>query len=126
MRVLIVDDSSAARTAMRRILEDIGCATGEATHGLEAAEMLEAGEAYDLLLIDWNMPELDGVGLVKRIREANRQPRATILMVTSETEQSRIAEALQAGADEYLMKPFDRDSLLSKMELLGLAPESTD
>lgn len=111
---------------MRRILEGEGLTTEEVPHGLAAAELLESGARFELLLVDWNMPELDGVGLVKRLNESGCAGGAKVVMVTSETAQARIVEALSAGADEYLMKPFDRDTLLSKLEILGLAPGAED
>jgi two-component system chemotaxis response regulator CheY len=74
----------------------------------------------DAILLDWNMPEMDGLAFLKALRAANAEPRPIVLFCTSENEVSRIAMALDAGADEYIMKPFDREILESKFLQMGL------
>lgn len=117
---MVVDDSNAMRHVLRMILEEAGYEVEEAPEGRSALARLLALEAPpDLLLVDLNMPELDGYGLVEAVRERFAGP-PSILMVTSESDRERILRALEAGANEYLMKPFTRLSLLEKLELLGL------
>jgi two-component system, chemotaxis family, chemotaxis protein CheY len=120
MRVLIVDDSKTMRTILRGLMEDVGFAVVEAADGKEGLARMEAGEPFDLALVDWNMPEMNGLELVRAVRRNARCSTIRLLMVTTESEMPRVAAALAAGADEYLMKPFDREALLSKLSLIGL------
>ncbi len=122
MRALIVDDSRATRTIIRRMLTDVGFEVVEATDGLDALRRLkEIGEA-DVLLVDWNMPEMNGYELVCAIRGDPRYDRVPLMMVTSETEMGQMAKALQAGANEYVMKPFTKEVIAEKLALLGVLP----
>jgi two-component system chemotaxis response regulator CheY len=119
-RALVVDDSRAMRTILARILGDIGFAVVEARHGGEALVQLDAHPDTVLALIDWNMPEMNGLDLVTALRQNERFTRLKVVMVTSETEMARVAAALAAGADEYIMKPFTRPVLEDKLHALGL------
>lgn len=116
---LIVDDSRVIRTLARKMLIDLGLSTSEAENGAVAYDMCIASRP-DLILLDWNMPVLDGLSFLKRIRAANLERQPKVLFCTTESEFSKIAEALAAGADEYIMKPFDEEILASKLHLVGV------
>jgi two-component system chemotaxis response regulator CheY len=123
MRALVVDDSRAMRTILSRILRKAGVEEiREAADGSEAIARLEDGELPDVVLVDWNMPVMNGLELVKAVRRRPEWRRITIMMVTTENEQSQVVRALAAGAHEYLIKPFDEASLIDKLEILGLQP----
>jgi two-component system chemotaxis response regulator CheY len=94
----------------------------EAQSGQEALSKLHAGGPVDIVLLDWNMPEMDGCEVLSLIRSQPRYRTMRVMMVTTESEMSQVAVALEAGANEYLMKPFDRESLLEKLVLLGMDP----
>ena len=124
MHALVVDDSRAMRAVLGRILREVGFAVVEAGHGKEALELLEerhSAQPFDLLLVDWNMPEMNGCELIRRVRADAAYQDIRILMVTTETEIGRVAKALEAGADEYAMKPFTKEVILEKLAILGLA-----
>ena len=120
MHALIIDDSRAMRSIMRRIVTDLGFETLEAGHGQEALDHLEAGRVPELCLIDWNMPVMDGYTFITRVREKPEWRDITLMMVTTESEHSQIVRALAAGAHEYVIKPFTPDAIVDKLELLGL------
>jgi two-component system chemotaxis response regulator CheY len=121
MNALVIDDSRAMRTIIRGLLKTIGFEVHEAADGAEALQVLDVpGSSFDLILVDWNMPVLDGLEFVKQARARGAGETARIVMVTTENEVGRMAEALDVGVDEYVMKPFTRDILMSKLESLGL------
>jgi two-component system chemotaxis response regulator CheY len=123
MRALVVDDSRAMRSILSRILRKAGAEEiREAADGSEAIACLQDGELPDVALVDWNMPVMNGLELVKAVRQRSEWRRIAIMMVTTENEQSQIVRALAAGAHEYLIKPFDESSLIDKLEILGLQP----
>ena len=115
MRVLLADDSGTMRTIIRRSLESLGV-TGavEAADGLQAIELFKAGNGFDLVFTDWNMPGKSGLEVVREIRALD--PRVPIVMVTTEAEKSRVLEAIQAGVSDYLIKPFTTELLRKKLE----------
>ncbi len=121
MKALVVDDSRAMRALLKRMLVGAGFEVDEAAHGKEALERLGAGELPALALVDWNMPEMNGFDFVKAVRARPDYRDMRMMMVTTETEAGYIADALAAGADEYMMKPFTADSLKDKLALLGFA-----
>ncbi len=126
MLALVVDDSRAVRTTLRRMLNNVGFDVLEAGHGLEALDRLRQSEAApDLALIDWNMPEMDGLDLVKSLRKERRWAELPVMMVTAETDSQQMVRALMAGADEYAMKPLDQDALVEKLALLGILPSAS-
>jgi two-component system chemotaxis response regulator CheY len=120
MRALIVDDSRFVRGFLRGLLEGRGVECREAVDGEAGLATLRAGEAFDLALLDWNMPVMDGLAMLRQLR-AEGFTAVKVLMVTTEAENEFIVRALDAGADEYLMKPFDQESLDEKLAMLGLA-----
>ena len=120
MRAMIIDDSRAMRSILRRIVTGLGFETAEAGHGQEALDQMTAGYLPDLCLIDWNMPVMDGYTFVTRVRATPEWRNVTLMMVTTESEQRQIVRALAAGAHEYVIKPFTPEAIVEKLELLGL------
>ena len=121
MRALIVDDSSFIRDYLRQLLHRMGVVCEEAVDGNDALEMLAAAQNFDLMLLDVNMPVMNGLECVKALREARLGPGMKVMMVTTEADHSFISTALDNGADEFLMKPFTPESVREKMVLLGFA-----
>jgi two-component system chemotaxis response regulator CheY len=116
---LVVDDSRVTRRAARRVMEELGFAVREAADG--AAALAACREALpDLVLLDWNMPVLDGMGFLRAARAAYGPDRPVVVLCTTENSVARIAEALEAGAQEYVMKPFDAEILGGRLAQLGL------
>jgi two-component system chemotaxis response regulator CheY len=122
MRALIVDDSRAIRGIIGKMLREVGFEIVEAGHGIEAMQRLKEAGPVDVMLVDWNMPEMNGYEFLCSVR-ANRDYCAIpLMMVTSETEMSQMSKALEAGANEYVMKPFTKDVITEKLSLLGVLP----
>lgn len=119
MRALIVDDSRFSRRHLREMLAREGVMCSEAVDGEAGLERLRSEPAFDLMLVDWNMPGMSGPEMIARARQEGMLG-VKILMVTTVAESERILEALDAGADEFLMKPFDADGLMEKLALMGL------
>jgi two-component system chemotaxis response regulator CheY len=122
VQALVVDDSRAMRRIVASILEQAGFETLPAEHGQAALDLLAQGHVPDLACVDWNMPVMNGLELVTAVRANPAWRDITLMMVTTEGEQSRIVRALAAGAHEYLIKPFTSDAMLDKLSLLGLLP----
>ena len=122
-KALVVDDSKTIRMIIRRVLTELGFEVCEAANGIEALKVLDAEKtAVSLVLADWNMPEINGLELVKSLRQRPEFASIKILMVTTETEIGQMTQALEAGANEYVMKPFTKDVLVEKLELVGISP----
>lgn len=119
MQSLVIDDSRAMRLILGRMLRDLGFVVAEAANGREALAQLDGGLAPELVLVDWNMPEMTGIEFLEAMRLPPYSSPAKVVMVTTETEIPQVMRALGAGADEYLMKPFTKDSVLDKLHLLG-------
>jgi two-component system, chemotaxis family, chemotaxis protein CheY len=123
VKALVVDDSRAVRMLLVRALTEIGYEVQEAANGREALQVIEAGNSgIQLVLADWNMPEINGLDLVKRLRQKPACSSLTVVMVTTETEIEHIGKALEAGANEYVMKPFTREILVEKLQIAGMHP----
>lgn len=120
MRALVVDDSNTMRAFLRRILSPHGFEVLEAKHGLDALNVLARTGSADLALVDWNMPEMNGLEFVTRVRTNPTYAQMQIMMVTSETGLDQLQSAIDAGASEYLMKPFTSVQVENKLSLLGL------
>src|SRR5262249_10574331 len=120
MKALVIDDSRPVRRIEGEILRDLGFETMEAVNGRDALECLERTDLPDVILVDWNMPEMNGLDFIRALRAESRFKNIVVLMVTTETETDQMLRALSAGADEYLMKPFQRDGLVDKLRLLGV------
>jgi two-component system chemotaxis response regulator CheY len=117
----VVDDSRAIRSIVGKLLTEIGFEITEAGNGREALACLERGEEFLLAMVDWNMPEMTGYELVRAVRANPAWSGLQIVMVTTQTEMSQVARALEAGANEYVMKPFTREVLIDKLQILGLS-----
>jgi two-component system chemotaxis response regulator CheY len=123
MRALVVDDSRTVRIIIGKILREIGMEVLEARNGREALEQMRLAPDVGLMLVDWNMPEMNGFDFLHAVRSDRAYDAVRILMVTSETESAKVNQALAAGANEYLMKPFNKDVLVAKLNLLDVLPE---
>lgn len=122
-KAMVVDDSKAVRMIVSRILKELGFEVCEASNGREALEALEAHKmGITLVLTDWNMPEVNGLEFLQQLRQRPEFSSLVVVMVTTETELDQMSVALEAGANEYIMKPFTKDILLEKLELAGVHP----
>jgi two-component system chemotaxis response regulator CheY len=123
MRALIVDDSIFIREYMRQHMERLGWACEAAEDGRIALGLVQAAASsatsFDVMLVDVNMPVMDGLECVKLVRDGRIAPAMKVMMVTTEADNSYIRQALENGADEFLMKPFSLQSLREKLRLLG-------
>jgi len=120
-KALVVDDSRAVRMILARTLKELGFEVREAANGREALEVIETEKnAVTLVLADWNMPEINGLELLKQLRQKPELASLVVVMVTTETELDQMAAALEAGANEYVMKPFTKDILVEKLQLAGI------
>jgi len=120
-KALVVDDSRAVRMILARTLKELGFEVREAANGREALEVIETEKtAVSLVLADWNMPEINGLELLKQLRQKPELSSLVVVMVTTETELDQMAAALEAGANEYVMKPFTKDILVEKLQLAGI------
>ena len=116
---LIVDDSRIIRKVARRIVEGLGFEVDEAADGAEALAFC-GGVIPEVILLDWSMPVMDGMTFLRRLRALPGGMAPKVLFCTIETRAERIAEALSAGADDYVMKPFDGEILTSKFAEVGV------
>lgn len=121
MRALIVDDSRAMRMILAKIIRELGFECSESADGQDALDRLNRGETFDLMLVDWNMPIMNGYELVCAVRSNPLLGDLRIMMVTTETSTQQVQAALNAGANEYLMKPFTKELLLDKLMLIGIS-----
>ncbi|RME67942.1 MAG: response regulator [Verrucomicrobia bacterium] len=121
MKALVVDDSKTTRMIIGRILRECGFEIHEAGNGQEALDKLEEIGCPEIALVDWNMPEMTGIEFVKAAREDSRYDDMKIMMVTTESEVEQVQAALEAGANEYAMKPFTKDVIEEKLALLGVS-----
>jgi two-component system chemotaxis response regulator CheY len=120
MQALVIDDSRAMRLILGRMLRELGVEVSEATNGRDALEQIAAGLDPQFILVDWNMPELSGIEFIETVRLPPYSSTSRLVMVTTETELPQVVRALTAGADEYVMKPFTKESIIEKLQLLGL------
>ena len=117
---LVVDDSKVIRKVARHILESMAFAVEEAADGQEALTFCRANRP-DVILLDWNMPVMSGIEFLAALKEEMFSSRPKIIFCTTENGIGHIREAIEAGADEYVMKPFDRETLEGKLQLVGVA-----
>jgi two-component system chemotaxis response regulator CheY len=118
-RCLIIDDSSVIRKVARRILEGFGFSITEASDGRQALDNC-VREMPDAILLDWNMPVMDGYEFLRALRAMPGGDRPKVVFCTTENDLAHIARAMHAGADEYIMKPFDREIVEAKFQEVGL------
>ncbi|MDQ1292383.1 MAG: two-component system, chemotaxis family, chemotaxis protein CheY [Actinomycetota bacterium] len=120
MLALVVDDSRAMRSILTRLLSGLDFDVAQAGDGAEAMAVLDAGTRPDVILVDWNMPVMDGLTFIKAVRAREDLRDISLMMVTTESEQGQIVRALAAGAHEYVIKPFTDEVIAEKLALLGL------
>ncbi|QPJ62960.1 MAG: response regulator [Candidatus Nitronauta litoralis] len=125
MRALVVDDSKAIRRILTQMLVSMGFEVSEAGDGKEAFQVVESSDLFEFALVDWNMPEMNGYELVCEIRKNSKYDNMRLMMVTTETEMSQVVKALEAGANEYVMKPFTKEMIQEKLTLMGIAVNSS-
>ncbi|RUM87346.1 MAG: response regulator [Thermodesulfatator sp.] len=118
MKALVVDDSKPIRQIERKYLEELGFEVVEAENGQEALERLKEHPDVRLILLDWHMPVMNGYEFLKAVRANPDWSEIKIMMVTTENQQKSVVEAIMAGANEYLMKPFDKEMLETKIRFL--------
>jgi two-component system chemotaxis response regulator CheY len=123
MLALVIDDSRTVRMIIGKILREIGMDVLEAANGAEALEQMKQHPDVGLLLVDWNMPVMNGLDFLRAVRAQRAHDGVRILMVTSEAQGEQVARALSAGANEYLMKPFNKDVLVAKLQLMDVLQE---
>jgi two-component system chemotaxis response regulator CheY len=117
---LVVDDSKVIRKVARHILETLNFQVREAGDGREALDAcLET--APDVILLDWNMPVMSGMDFLRALKDSDIPQRPKVVFCTTENGMAYIRAAIEAGADEYVMKPFDRETLESKLQIVGVA-----
>jgi two-component system, chemotaxis family, chemotaxis protein CheY len=117
---LIVDDSKVIRKVARHILETLNFSVDEAEDGREALSRCD-DSMPDVILLDWNMPVMSGMEFLRALRASEREAQPKVVFCTTENDISHIRAAIAAGADEYVMKPFDRETLHSKLQIVGVA-----
>jgi two-component system chemotaxis response regulator CheY len=117
---LVVDDSKVIRKVARHILETLQFTVDEAGDGREALAYCEVTPP-DVVLLDWNMPVMSGMEFLRALGQAGMSQRPKVVFCTTENGTAHIRAAIEAGADEYVMKPFDRETLESKLQLVGVA-----
>ena len=126
-KALIVDDSKIMRMVLCSILRDLGYDVCEAVDGRDALNVIAAEKAaVTLVLTDWSMPVMNGLELLRNLRQNPELASLKVVMVTTETEVDHIASALEAGANEYVMKPFTKDILREKLQLVGILPVASE
>jgi len=117
---LVVDDSKVIRKVARHILETLNFSVDEAEDGREALDRCEAAMP-DVILLDWNMPVMSGMEFLLALRQSDVEAQPKVVFCTTENDIAHIRAAIDAGADEYVMKPFDRDTIQTKLQIVGVA-----
>ena len=118
MKALVIDDSKAMRIILKQIVQSLGGTVEEAGNGKEGLEKLKTIDKPDVVLVDWNMPEMNGLDFVRAVRANPGYRKLPLMMVTTETESSQMGKALAAGANEYVMKPFTKDVIQENLKTL--------
>ncbi|OAQ21299.1 response regulator [Thermosulfurimonas dismutans] len=118
MKALVVDDSKSIRQIERKYLEEMGFTVVEAENGEEALKVLKENPDVRLIILDWHMPVMNGYEFLKAVRAKPEWNEIKIMMVTTENQQKSVIDAIMAGANEYLMKPFDKEMLENKIRYL--------
>jgi two-component system chemotaxis response regulator CheY len=124
MKAIVIDDSRAMRMILKRFVSALGFECTEAVDGADALARLKESGPPDLALVDWNMPNMNGLELVTAVRADQSFGNMKIMMVTTENEMEQVSKALVAGADEYVMKPFTEDVIREKLEIMGFEREA--
>jgi two-component system chemotaxis response regulator CheY len=119
VRALVIDDSAVTRGVIKQILNPMGFEVFEAGDGREGLDRVRDLAGLDLILLDWNMPRMDGLEFLGVLRAQAALATLPVMMVSSNNEAANIAASLDAGANEYIMKPFTEEVMRAKLELLG-------
>lgn len=119
-KALVVDDSSTVRSIISKMLSSKGFSAVQADNGKEALAVLEQNKDISLALVDWNMPVMNGIEFVRQARRDHTYQAMKIIMVTTETEMTQVMSALEAGVDEYIMKPFTKEIFEEKLSMVGI------
>jgi two-component system chemotaxis response regulator CheY len=122
-KAMVVDDSRTIRRILAGTLGELGFTVCQAENGRVALETIErerVSEPIQLVLVDWNMPEMNGLEFLRQLRAHPENARTMVIMVTTETAIDQMVTALEAGANEYVMKPFTKDVIQDKLRLLGV------
>jgi two-component system chemotaxis response regulator CheY len=120
VRALVIDDSRPMRMILGKLLRELGFEITEAGDGKQALDQLNPSQPPDLALVDWNMPVMNGLEFVQAVRANHQYDQVPLMMVTTETDMERVVAAIDAGANEYVMKPFTKEIMLEKLRLLGM------
>ena len=123
MRAVVIDDSRAARKLVSRMMAQLGFDVVAAEHGQDALDKLDESEPPHAVIVDWNMPVMDGVEFARAFRKIPAFKTIPLLMISSEADPRRVASALMAGIDEYLFKPVDAEVIRQRLEILGVYVE---
>ncbi len=123
-RALVIDDSRTIRSILSRKLSQLGFKVSDAENGLLGLNVLRATPSISLVLVDWNMPVMNGLEFVKSVRAESTWDNVTIVMVTTETETSQMLAALDSGANDYIMKPFTEEIITERLMLLGIQEQT--
>ena len=115
MKVLVVDDSAIMRKVIEQILEMLGHEAVPAANGVEAFERLKEHDDVQLILLDWNMPEMNGIEFLRAVKDRPGLSKIPVIMLTTESERRKMIEAIEAGAKHYLTKPFQPETLATKI-----------
>lgn len=120
MLVLVIDDSRTMRKLLSRALKEYSCDVVEADGAAQGLQMLRENSQIDLVMVDWNMPEMSGIQFVHELRADVGLAKVRVVMVTAESKLNQIQAALDAGANEYLIKPFTKESVGEKLQILEM------
>ena len=121
MKALIIDDSRAMRRILTKIVAPLGFEVIEAENGQEGFDRLQEAGDVEIILVDWNMPVMSGIDFLTHLRQRDGGDKPKVVFCTTENDVEHIREAINAGADEYVMKPFDHETLQIKLQLVGFA-----
>ena len=120
MNALVIEDSATIRTILKQLLSKMGFDVVEAANGREALDRLKQMAHVDVALVDWNMPEMNGLDFVRSVRADRAYDMLPLVMVTTNSEREHVEEALAAGANAYVMKPFPLDRIREELKTLGI------
>jgi len=126
MRALVVDDSLPVRREVGRMLADLGFEVYEAVHGADGMQVLSKLGAVELVVLDWHMPDTDGLWFLRQLRKEPSYREVLVVMATSNSQLDSVRQALVEGASEYMMKPFTREDLEGKLQILGFRFQQAD
>jgi two-component system chemotaxis response regulator CheY len=119
-KAMVIDDSRAIRMILSGMLGELGCEVVTAVNGKDGLSKLAERTDWSVFLVDWNMPEMTGLEFVEEVRKDARFSKIPLMMVTTETEMNQVIRALEAGANEYVMKPFTKEMIEEKLRMLGV------